>query len=60
MNSKNIGDPAQWLLHKALSGGGSLPDIGLYCLNTSRFVLGEELRSMQNIGRSGHCSDNYP
>ena len=42
MNSQNIGDPAQWRLHKALSGGGSLPDIGLYCLNTSRFVLGEE------------------
>ena len=42
MNSQNIGDPAQWRLHKALSGGGSLPDIGLYCLNTSRFILGEE------------------
>lgn len=42
MNSQNIGDPAQWRLHKALSGGGSLPDIGLYCLNTSRFLLGEE------------------
>ena len=42
LNSQNIGDPAQWRLHKALSGGGSLPDIGLYCLNTSRFILGEE------------------
>jgi predicted dehydrogenase len=42
MNSQNIGDPAQWRLHKGLSGGGSLPDIGLYCLNTARFVLGEE------------------
>lgn len=42
VNSQNIGDPVQWRLHKALSGGGSLPDIGLYCLNTSRFILGEE------------------
>ncbi|QQL50447.1 Gfo/Idh/MocA family protein [Mucilaginibacter ginkgonis] len=42
MNSQNIGDPSQWRLKKALSGGGSLPDIGLYCLNTARFVLGEE------------------
>ena len=42
MNAQNIGDPAQWRLHKALSGGGSLPDIGLYCINTSRFILGEE------------------
>lgn len=41
-NSQNIGDPTQWRLKKALSGGGSLPDIGLYCLNTARFVLGEE------------------
>jgi predicted dehydrogenase len=41
-NSQNIGNPAQWRLHKALSGGGSLPDIGLYCLNTARFILGEE------------------
>ncbi|WP_158799135.1 Gfo/Idh/MocA family protein [Pedobacter sp. L105] len=41
-NAQNIGDPEQWRLKKALSGGGSLPDIGLYNLNTSRFILGEE------------------
>ena len=41
-NAQNIGDPAQWRLHKALSGGGSLPDIGLYCLNTARYLTGEE------------------
>ncbi|GMA76949.1 hypothetical protein GCM10025880_33660 [Methylorubrum aminovorans] len=23
-------------------GGGALPDIGLYCLNTARFLTGEE------------------
>ncbi|WPB58365.1 Gfo/Idh/MocA family oxidoreductase [Xylophilus sp. GOD-11R] len=32
----------QWRHKKALSGGGSLPDIGLYCLNTVRFITGEE------------------
>jgi predicted dehydrogenase len=42
VNTQNIGDPAQWRLHKALSGGGSLPDIGLYCLNTCRYLLGAE------------------
>jgi predicted dehydrogenase len=42
INTQNIGDPAQWRLRKSLSGGGALPDIGLYCLNTSRFILGEE------------------
>ncbi|VWX61820.1 Predicted dehydrogenase [Burkholderiales bacterium 8X] len=32
----------QWRHKRALSGGGALPDIGLYCLNTARFVSGEE------------------
>ena len=41
-NGQNIGDPEQWRLNKALAGGGSLPDIGLYCLNTARFLTGEE------------------
>ncbi len=41
-NSQFQGNPAQWRLKKALAGGGALPDIGLYCLNASRFVSGEE------------------
>ncbi|GGJ85526.1 Gfo/Idh/MocA family protein [Pseudomonas matsuisoli] len=32
----------QWRHKKALAGGGALPDIGLYCLNTARYLLGEE------------------
>lgn len=32
----------QWRHDKKLSGGGALPDIGLYCLNTARFLLKEE------------------
>lgn len=32
----------QWRHKGALAGGGALPDIGLYCLNTARFVSGEE------------------
>ncbi len=42
INNQNQGDPAQWRQIKALAGGGSLPDVGLYCLNTARAVLGEE------------------
>ena len=42
VNTQNIGDPTQWRLNKKLAGGGSLPDIGLYCLNTARYLLGEE------------------
>ncbi|HEX4421740.1 MAG TPA: Gfo/Idh/MocA family oxidoreductase, partial [Kofleriaceae bacterium] len=40
-NGQNMGDPSQWRLKKA-AGGGALADVGIYCLNTCRFVLGEE------------------
>src|SRR5450432_1333643 len=38
----NVGDPTQWRLNKALAGGGSLMDIGIYSLNASRYLTGEE------------------
>jgi predicted dehydrogenase len=38
----NIGDPSQWRLKRALSGGGSLMDIGIYSLQAARYVTGEE------------------
>jgi len=38
----NIGDPTQWRLNRAMAGGGSLMDIGIYSLNAARFVTGEE------------------
>src|SRR4051812_2249998 len=37
-----IGDPNQWRLKKELAGGGSLMDIGIYAINGSRYMLGEE------------------
>jgi predicted dehydrogenase len=37
-----IGDPNQWRLDKKLSGGGALMDVGIYCVNGSRYMLGEE------------------
>ncbi len=40
--TQNQADPTQWRLHKALAGGGCLPDVGIYCLNASRFWSGEE------------------
>ncbi|HEV7559560.1 MAG TPA: Gfo/Idh/MocA family oxidoreductase [Kofleriaceae bacterium] len=40
-NGQNVGDPKQWRLSKA-AAGGALFDVGIYCLNTCRFVLGEE------------------
>lgn len=41
-NGQNMGDPTQWRLKRSLAGGGALPDVGLYCLNTVRFALAEE------------------
>ncbi|WP_034384647.1 Gfo/Idh/MocA family protein [Deinococcus sp. YIM 77859] len=35
-------DPEAWRLRRDLAGGGPLPDVGIYCLNTIRFVLGLE------------------
>ena len=34
--------PGQWRLNKALAGGGSLFDVGIYVLNASRYLTGEE------------------
>ena len=36
------GDPNEWRLHKALSGGGPLMNLGVYCVQSHRYVLGEE------------------
>ncbi|MET0258491.1 MAG: Gfo/Idh/MocA family oxidoreductase [Methylobacterium sp.] len=46
-NGQTSGLPEQWRLKRALSGGGALPDIGLYCLNGVRALLGEEPVSVQ-------------
>lgn len=34
--------PNQWRLDKAMSGGGSMMDIGIYSLNAARYLAGEE------------------
>ena len=38
----NIGDPGQWRLKRALSGGGALVDVGIYALQATRYLTGEE------------------
>jgi len=34
--------PNDWRLDKTLSGGGPLVDVGIYCLNASRYLTGAE------------------
>src|SRR6476661_7399051 len=37
-----MGDPNVWRLKNSLAGGGSMFDIGIYALNASRYLTGEE------------------
>ncbi|MFC4870632.1 Gfo/Idh/MocA family protein [Negadavirga shengliensis] len=37
-----IGDPTQWRLDKKLAGGGAMMDIGIYAVNGSRYMVGED------------------
>ena len=51
----NIGDPNQWRLNKAMAGGGSLMDIGIYALQAARYISGEEpieVNAMETTNRS--------
>ncbi|MEO7690438.1 MAG: Gfo/Idh/MocA family oxidoreductase [Sphingomonas sp.] len=43
------GDPSRWRLKRALSGGGSLMDMGIYALQAARYMTGEEPIAVQAI-----------
>jgi predicted dehydrogenase len=38
----SVGDPGQWRLKRALAGGGALMDVGVYALQATRYLTGEE------------------
>ena len=42
VNGQNDAADGQWRQIKALAGGGSLPDVGIYCFNAFRYITGEE------------------
>ncbi len=42
VNGQSSANPDHWRHKAKLAGGGALPDIGIYCLNTTRFILGKE------------------
>ena len=37
-----VGDPNQWRLKRDLAGGGALMDVGIYALQATRYISGEE------------------
>ena len=53
----SIGDPTQWRLRKAMAGGGSLMDIGIYSLNAARYLSGEE---PVEVNAMTHTTPNDP
>lgn len=38
----DVGDPDQWRLKRDLAGGGALMDVGIYALQATRYLTGEE------------------
>ncbi len=42
VNGQNDAAPGQWRQIRAQAGGGSLPDVGIYCFNAFRYITGEE------------------
>lgn len=43
------GDPSKWRLKRALAGGGSLMDMGVYSLQAARYMTGEEPVAVQAL-----------
>ncbi len=50
-----IGDPTQWRLKKALSGGGPLQDVGIYSINATCYTSGQVPTSV--IAQEGPKTD---
>ena len=48
--------PDQWRQIKTIAGGGSLPDVGIYCLNAFRYLTGEE--PIEVMGRMTQPKDD--
>jgi predicted dehydrogenase len=42
----DINDPSEWRLNKSWSGGGALVNLGVYCVQASRYILGENPTSV--------------
>lgn len=55
----SIGDPTQWRLKRALSGGGSLMDIGIYSVQALRYMSGEEPVSITAIEQTDRSDPRF-
>ncbi len=51
--------PGVWRLTKKLGGGGSLMDVGIYCLNATRYLTGEEPAEFKAFAVSRAGDDRF-
>ena len=51
--------PTEWRLNKPLAGGGPLMDVGIYCLNASRYLTGEEPSDLQAFASSDPADPRF-
>jgi predicted dehydrogenase len=49
-------DPSGWRLKRALSGGGPLLDVGIYALQATRYLTGEEPTWVSGLTTSGDAA----
>lgn len=52
-------DPSKWRLKKALSGGGSLMDMGIYSLQAARYMTGEEPTAVTACESTDHDDPRF-
>jgi predicted dehydrogenase len=55
----NFGNPNAWRLKKAMSGGGSLMDMGIYALNAARYMTGEEPSALYAVDSTDHRDPRF-
>ncbi|HXW91971.1 MAG TPA: Gfo/Idh/MocA family oxidoreductase [Terriglobales bacterium] len=48
--------PRAWLHDRAIAGGGPIADVGVHCVDALRFILQDEVVSVQACGRSDPIS----
>jgi len=51
--------PHEWRLQKPLAGGGPLMDVGIYCLNATRYLTGEEPASISAYTHSNPTDSRF-
>ncbi len=53
---QGVGHPRVWLTDAALSGGGPIADVGVHCIDTLRYILGQAVRRVGTIAHGDEHS----